>query len=52
MRLAQSEAGHERLFVDLARVHADGNDADRRLEEMAAAEAEIVAGLPLLPRIH
>ncbi|HET8732997.1 MAG TPA: tRNA-(ms[2]io[6]A)-hydroxylase [Anaeromyxobacteraceae bacterium] len=52
LRLAQSEAGHERLFVDLARVHADGIDADRRLDEMAKEEAAIVAGLPLLPRIH
>ncbi|MGC4000149.1 MAG: tRNA-(ms[2]io[6]A)-hydroxylase [Anaeromyxobacter sp.] len=49
-RLAQSEAGHERLFVELAR--EAGPDADARLAELAEAEAVIVAGLPLLPRIH
>jgi tRNA-(ms[2]io[6]A)-hydroxylase len=51
-RLAQSEAGHERLFLDLARVHGEGLDVDRRLAEMADAEAAVVAALPLLPRIH
>jgi tRNA 2-(methylsulfanyl)-N6-isopentenyladenosine37 hydroxylase len=49
-RFAQSEAGHERLFVDLARRH--GVDAEARLDILAAEEARIVAGLPLLPRIH
>jgi tRNA-(ms[2]io[6]A)-hydroxylase len=51
-RLAQSEAGHEQLFVDLARVHGAGIDVDRRLAEMADDEAAVVAALPLLPRIH
>jgi tRNA-(ms[2]io[6]A)-hydroxylase len=51
-RLAVSEAGHERLFVDLARVHGEGVDVDARLAAMADEEAAIVAGLPLLPRIH
>lgn len=49
-RLAQSEAGHERLFVELARRHGAGVDA--RLDALAAAEARIVGELPLLPRIH
>lgn len=51
-RLATSEAGHERLFVDLARRHAAGEDVGGRLEALAAAEARIVAALPLAPRIH
>ncbi len=51
-RLAQAEAGHAQLFVDLARVHGGGIDVDRRLAEMADEEAALVAGLPLLPRIH
>ncbi len=51
-RLAQSEAGHERLFVDLARDHAGAVDVDARLAALAEAEAVVVAGLPLLPRIH
>jgi tRNA-(ms[2]io[6]A)-hydroxylase len=50
-RLAQSEAGHERLFVDLA-VREGGQAARARLDALSRAEAEIVAGLPLLPRIH
>jgi tRNA-(ms[2]io[6]A)-hydroxylase len=51
-RLAQSEAGHERLFVDLARLHGGGDATLARLEELALEEARIVAALPLLPRIH
>jgi tRNA-(ms[2]io[6]A)-hydroxylase len=50
-RLAAAEAGHERLFVDLA-VREGGTEARERLAELARAEAEIVRGLPLLPRIH
>jgi tRNA-(ms[2]io[6]A)-hydroxylase len=50
-RLARSEAGHERLFLDLA-VAVGGDAALARLEALAGAEAGIVAALPLLPRIH
>jgi tRNA-(ms[2]io[6]A)-hydroxylase len=50
-RFAQSEAGHERLFVDLAG-REGGAAAQARLGELAKAEAEIVAGLPLVARIH
>jgi tRNA-(ms[2]io[6]A)-hydroxylase len=50
-RLARSEAGHETLFLDLARTVA-GEAADARAAELAEAEAAIVAGLPVLPRIH
>jgi tRNA-(ms[2]io[6]A)-hydroxylase len=58
-RLAQSEEGHERLFVDLAveaAVAAGGEPARAavaaRLGELAEAEAAIVAALPLRPRMH
>jgi tRNA-(ms[2]io[6]A)-hydroxylase len=58
-RLAQSEEGHERLFVDLAlevALQAGGEPAraaaQARLGELAEAEAAIVAALPLLPRMH
>ena len=51
-RFAQSEAGHERLFVDLARRHGGDAVADARLEALAEAEARIVQELPILPRIH
>lgn len=50
-RLAQAEAGHETLFVELA-VEAGGEAARARLAELAEAEAGIVARLPLLPRMH
>ena len=50
-RLAQSEEGHEALFVQLA-VEVGGEAARARLDELAAEEARIVAGLPLLPRMH
>jgi tRNA-(ms[2]io[6]A)-hydroxylase len=50
-RLARSEAGHERLFVDLA-IAEGGAAARSRLDELARAEAEIVLELPLRPRIH
>jgi tRNA-(ms[2]io[6]A)-hydroxylase len=52
LRLAQSEAGHEALFVDLARAVAGAAAADARLAALAEEEARIVAHLPLLPRIH
>jgi tRNA 2-(methylsulfanyl)-N6-isopentenyladenosine37 hydroxylase len=51
-RLAQSEAGHEQLFLDLARRHGEGQDVPARLAALAEEEARIVAALPLLPRIH
>jgi tRNA-(ms[2]io[6]A)-hydroxylase len=50
-RLAVAEAGHERIFVDLA-LRVGGEDARARLDALARSEADIVAGLPLLPRIH
>ena len=52
VRLSQAEAGHERLFVDLAAEHAGPLAVRARLSELAEAEAQIVAGLPLLPRVH
>lgn len=51
-RFAQSEAGHERLFVELARRHGGEAAADARLDALAEAEARVVRELPLLPRIH
>jgi tRNA 2-(methylsulfanyl)-N6-isopentenyladenosine37 hydroxylase len=52
-RLARAERGHAELFVQLARGAGPLRDAvDQRLSELAAAEAAIVAELPLVPRIH
>ena len=50
--LAQAEAGHARLFVRLAKEYADPVEVEVRSQELAAAEAEILASLPLEPRIH
>jgi tRNA-(ms[2]io[6]A)-hydroxylase len=51
-RMARSEAGHERLLVDLAE-EAYGPERTRaRLDELAEAESRVVAALPLEPRIH
>lgn len=50
--LATAEAGHHRLFVELAEEVAGPDAAARRLAELAEAEAAIVAALPLEPRVH
>ena len=50
--LATAEGGHARLFVDLAKEYGGSADVDARLDELTLAEAEIVARLPIEPRIH
>ena len=50
--LARSEAGHYRVFVELAVAECPHEDVDARLAELATVEAEIVRGLPHEPRIH
>ena len=50
--LARSEAGHYRLFVELAVQECPGQDVDARLTELAGAEADIIQGLPHEARIH
>lgn len=50
--LAASEAGHYRLFVELARTECPGEDVEARLAELAGAEADIIRSLPHEPRIH
>ena len=50
--LAAAEAGHARLFVDLAERFAEKQDVSRRLEALLDIEAEIFAALPTEPRIH
>jgi tRNA-(ms[2]io[6]A)-hydroxylase len=49
---ATAEAGHHRLFVELAEEAAGAAATAKRLAELAEAEATIVAGLPLAARIH
>lgn len=50
--LARVEEGHRELFLNLARPLVPGPDFAARLAELIAREAEIVAALPLEPRIH
>lgn len=50
--LATAEAGHYKLFVDLAKRYADASEVDERLAYLAQREGEIVAELPIEPRIH
>ncbi|MDF1564834.1 MAG: tRNA-(ms[2]io[6]A)-hydroxylase [Deltaproteobacteria bacterium] len=50
--LAKVEAGHFRLFVELAESLFEPARVAERLEVLAAREAEIAAALPLRPRLH
>jgi tRNA-(ms[2]io[6]A)-hydroxylase len=50
--LFASEARHHRLFTSLAEDVAGFDVARARLERLAQHEAEIVARLPLVPRVH
>ncbi len=51
-RLADAEGRHWELFRDLALDAAPAKSVERRLEEMAEAEAEIMSRRPLAPRMH
>ena len=47
-----SEAGHYRTFVDLAKEYMPAEEVKERLDEMLAAEAEIIKRLSVKARIH
>jgi tRNA-(ms[2]io[6]A)-hydroxylase len=48
-----SEAGHYRMFIDLAKHYLPEDQVKRRWEEMLIAEAEIMANLELRgDRVH
>ncbi|HXV64302.1 MAG TPA: tRNA isopentenyl-2-thiomethyl-A-37 hydroxylase MiaE [Vicinamibacteria bacterium] len=51
-QLAGAESRHAATFQELAARYASSSDVDRRLQELAALEAEIVEALPIAPRIH
>ncbi len=51
-RLESSEAGHAALFVDLAAERFGRAETLARLDDLASSEAEIVAALPVVARIH
>ncbi len=50
--LFESEARHHSTYVRLAKLFAKDEVVDRRLDELAAAEAEIIATGDPLPRMH
>ena len=50
-RLAESEAGHFRLFLRLAR-NSTGVEFQPRLDELLQLEARLVRELPVRPAIH
>lgn len=50
--LEASEAGHYRLFVQLAEQAAPRDDVAGRWEELLDAEAEVLAAEPAGPRMH
>lgn len=51
-RLARSEKGHHKAFVRLAHEYFDTGDVSARLDDWLDMEAEIVAALPVRPRVH
>jgi tRNA-(ms[2]io[6]A)-hydroxylase len=50
--LATAESRHATLFKDLACLYDDSDAVEKRLRELAAREAEILAALPIEPRVH
>jgi tRNA-(ms[2]io[6]A)-hydroxylase len=51
-QLADAESRHGEMFRELAALYEEREAVERRLSELARAEARIVAELPLLPRMH
>ncbi|MFT5464114.1 MAG: tRNA-(ms[2]io[6]A)-hydroxylase [Planctomycetota bacterium] len=50
--LGPSEAGHARLFVELAQRFGPPDQVTARQGELSRAEGELIQGLPSGPRIH
>ncbi len=51
-QLSEAEARHAEMFCEIASFYEDPGEVDARLATLARKEAEILASLPLLPRIH
>lgn len=52
VELAPSEAGHARLFVELAGALFPDEDLAPRIDRWREREARLIRGLPFAPRIH
>ena len=50
--LLASEAGHYRIFCDIAHLYYPEEEVRSRLDELAESEAEIVRNLPNEPMMH
>lgn len=50
--LARSEANHYTCFLDLANHYFDNESVELRLQEWLVLEADIMANLPIQPRLH
>src|SRR5690606_29839383 len=50
--IGQSEARHANMFVELAQHYFPASEVDARLRELIAAEARILAALPLRAALH
>lgn len=50
--LLASEAGHYRIFCDIAKEYFPHDEVNARLDELATLEAEIVHNLPNEPMMH
>ena len=50
--LLASEAGHYRIFCDIAREYYPEDKVRTRLDELAELESEIVKNLPNEPMMH
>ena len=50
--LFESEARHHSTYVRLAKLFADEETVRRRLEELAVAEADVIAAGDDVPRVH
>ena len=50
--ITRAEARHHGLFVRIARTYFSEDRVQERLSELLDAEAEVVSGLPIHPRLH
>lgn len=50
--LAAAEARHRGVFFKLAETYFDSGEVARRADELLAAEAELIARLPIRPALH
>ena len=51
-RIADSEAKHHRLFIELATLYFEQGVIEQRLDQLLTLEADITKALPLRPALH